>query len=226
MIKLIKINVLGSYHVTNCYIIWDEKTKEAAIVDPADDAQKIIENIRDLNLKLKYVMLTHAHKDHTVALNELLKNYDIKVIASVDEAPMLEGKVNDCSDVFGLSQVPFNLSRFILLNDGECFNIGDINIKIIHTPGHTKGSACYYIEDEKILLTGDTLFSDCFGRCDLDSASIEDMANSLYNLYKNYNDVHIFPGHNLTNINIKDTYPQIKELLEYVAGVNLDELLK
>lgn len=226
MIKLIKINVLGSYHVTNCYIIWDEKTKEAAIVDPADDAQKIIENIRDLNLKLKYVMLTHAHKDHTVALNELLKNYDIKVIASVDEAPMLEGKVNDCSDVFGLSQVPFDLSRFILLNDGECFNIGDINIKIIHTPGHTKGSACYYIEDEKILLTGDTLFSDCFGRCDLDSASIEDMANSLYNLYKNYNDVHIFPGHNLTNINIKDTYPQIKELLEHVAGVNLDELLK
>ena len=106
MIKLIKINVLGSYHVTNCYIIWDEKTKEAAIVDPADDAQKIIENIRDLNLKLKYVMLTHAHKDHTIALNELLKNYDIKVIASVDEAPMLEGKVNDCSDVFGLSQVP------------------------------------------------------------------------------------------------------------------------
>lgn len=226
MIKLIKINVLGSYHVTNCYIIWDEKTKEAAIVDPADDAQKIIENIRDLNLKLKYVMLTHAHKDHTIALNELLKNYDIKVIASVDEAPMLEGKVNDCSDVFGLRQVPFDLSRFILLNDGECFNIGDINIKIIHTPGHTKGSACYYIEDEKILLTGDTLFSDCFGRCDLDSASIEDMANSLYNLYKNYNDVHIFPGHNLTNINIKDTYPQIKELLEYVAGVNLDELLK
>ena len=226
MIKLIKINVLGSYHVTNCYIIWDEKTKEATIVDPADDAQKIIENIRDLNLKLKYVMLTHAHKDHTVALNELLKNYDIKVIASVDEAPMLEGKVNDCSDVFGLSQVPFDLSRFILLNDGECFNIGDINIKIIHTPGHTKGSACYYIEDEKILLTGDTLFSDCFGRCDLDSASIEDMANSLYNLYKNYNDVHIFPGHNLTNINIKDTYPQIKELLEHVAGVNLDELLK
>lgn len=226
MIKLIKINVLGSYHVTNCYIIWDEKTKEAAIVDPADDAQKIIENIRDLNLKLKYVMLTHAHKDHTIALNELLKNYDIKVIASVDEAPMLEGKVNDCSDVFGLSQVPFDLSRFILLNDGECFNIGDINIKIIHTPGHTKGSACYYIEDEKILLTGDTLFSDCFGRCDLDSASIEDMANSLYNLYKNYNDVHIFPGHNLTNINIKDTYPQIKELLEHVAGVNLDELLK
>ncbi len=226
MIKLIKINVLRSYHVTNCYIIWDEKTKEAAIVDPADDAQKIIENIRDLNLKLKYVMLTHAHKDHTIALNELLKNYDIKVIASVDEAPMLEGKVNDCSDVFGLSQVPFDLSRFILLNDGECFNIGDINIKIIHTPGHTKGSACYYIEDEKILLTGDTLFSDCFGRCDLDSASIEDMANSLYNLYKNYNDVHIFPGHNLTNINIKDTYPQIKELLEHVAGVNLDELLK
>ncbi len=226
MIKLIKINVLGSYHVTNCYIIWDEKTKEAAIVDPADDAQKIIENIRDLNLKLKYVMLTHAHKDHTIALNELLKNYDIKVIASVDEAPMLEGKVNDCSDVFGLSQVPFDLSRFILLNDGECFNIGDIIIKIIHTPGHTKGSACYYIEDEKIILTGDTLFSDCFGRCDLDSASIEDMANSLYNLYKNYNDVHIFPGHNLTNINIKDTYPQIKELLEHVAGVNLDELLK
>lgn len=226
MIKLIKINVLGSYHVTNCYIIWDEKTKEVAIVDPADDAQKIIENIRDLNLKLKYVMLTHAHKDHTIALNELLKNYDIKVIASVDEAPMLEGKVNDCSDVFGLSQVPFDLSRFILLNDGDCFNIGDINIKIIHTPGHTKGSACYYIEDEKILLTGDTLFSDCFGRCDLDSASIEDMANSLYNLYKNYNDVHIFPGHNLTNINIKDTYPQIKELLEHVAGVNLDELLK
>lgn len=227
MIEQIKINVLGSYHVTNCYILWDKDSKEAAVIDPADDVEKIDECIKRLDLKLKYVLLTHAHKDHTIALNSLLKRYDnIKAIASSDERQMLEGKVSDCSDVFHLKQSPFDLNRFILLKNNEVFNIGKIKVKMICTPGHTKGSACYYLDEEKILFSGDTLFSDCFGRCDLDSSNIDDMVSSLVLLYKNYNDVYIYPGHNLTNVHIMDTYPRIRSLLMNVKGINLDELLK
>lgn len=225
MIEQLKINVLGSYHVTNCYIIWDKDSKEAAVIDPADDVNKIENCINMLGLNLKYAVLTHAHKDHTIALYTLLEKYDIKVIASEDEKLMLEGKVSDCSEVFHLRQTPFDLNRFILLKNNDIFNIGNIRVKIIYTPGHTKGSACYYLEKEKVLFTGDTLFSDCFGRCDLDSSNIDDMVDSLILLFRNYNDVYIYPGHNLSNIHIMDTYPKIRSLLISIKGLDLDKLL-
>lgn len=226
MIEQIEINVLGSQHVTNCYIIWDENTKEAAVIDPADKVELIINRIEEQNLKLKYVILTHGHNDHTIALLPLLKKYnDINVIASIKEKYMLEAKVSDCSDIFGLKQIKYDLNRFMLLNDGDEFNIGDINVRIIQTSGHTKGSACYYIEKENILITGDTLFENCFGRCDLASASIEDMTESLCKLYKNYKNVCIFPGHGRTNIKIDETFSEVRRILLNCTGIDLNNMI-
>lgn len=225
MIEQLKINVLGSYHITNCYIIWDKDTKECAIVDPADRYDIISEKVKKLDLSVKYVLLTHAHKDHTIALNKLIDNYNVKVISSIKEKDMLQGKVNDCSEVFGLKQISLNMDDFIFLDDEEEINIGNIKIKIIYTPGHTKGSACYYIKAENVLITGDTLFSDCFGRCDLDSASIDDMINSLIKLYKEYNNVYIYPGHGEIGMKLKYTYNNVKRILKNSFNIELDKLL-
>lgn len=226
MIENIKINVLGSQHVTNCYIIYDENTKEAALVDPADNEELIIQNLEKLEVNLKYIMLTHAHNDHTIALLPLLEKYkDIKVIASVKEKDMLEGRVSDCSDVFGLKQVIYDLDRFMLLNDNDEFSIGNIKVKIIQTPGHTKGSSCYYIEKENILITGDTLFENCFGRCDLESASIDDMNKSLCRLYKDFKEVNIYPGHGNSNIKIEDTFNEVRRILLNFTGNDLNNMI-
>lgn len=225
MIEKIKINVLGSQHITNCYIIWDEETKEAVVVDPADKLELIEEKLEELNLKFRYVLLTHAHKDHTIALAKILEKYNIQVVASKNEENMLKGNVSDCSEVFRLKQCTYDMDRFKLLNNEDKIKIGNTIIKIIHTPGHTKGSACYYIEKDKILITGDTLFSDCFGRCDLPSSNIEDMANSLYMLYKNMKRVHIYPGHGASNVLIEDTYEHVREILLYNMQIDLEQLL-
>lgn len=226
MIEQLQINVLDSYHITNCYIIWDKETKEAAIVDPAD-REDIIENkVNKLDLNVKYVLLTHAHKDHTIALNKIINKYNAKVIASIKEKDMLQGKVEDCSSVFGLKQEVYDIDKLILLEDKDVFNIGNLKIKIIHTSGHTKGSACYYIEDENVLFTGDTLFSDCFGRCDLVSGSIDDMKKSLIKLYKNYDNAIIYPGHGETKMKVKDTYINVKRILKDSFNINLDELME
>lgn len=226
MIEQLKINILDTDHVTNCYLIWDEETKEAIIVDPADKEELIEEKIDELNLKVKYIVLTHAHKDHTIAVIPLIRKYNVKVIASLKEKDMLLSKYNDCSDVFGLQQVKYDLNDFILLNDGDKFNIGNTEIQIIHTPGHTRGSACYYIEKYNILITGDTVFSNCFGRCDLDTASIEDMRDSLCKLYSKYENTYIYPGHGHTNIVLKDTYNHVRRIFLYNSHIDLNEYIK
>lgn len=225
MIEQLEIDVVDSGHITNCYIVWDKDTKEATIIDPADKAETIQKRIKELNLKVKYIALTHAHKDHTIALEELIKKYNVKVIASVQEKEMLQARVDDCSKVFGITQQANNINDFILLENNEEFKLGNLQIRIINTPGHTKGSACYYIESENILITGDTLFSNCFGRCDLASASIEDMIKSLCVLYKNYSEVYIYPGHGETQILVKDTYDIVKRIMFRATKINLDNLI-
>lgn len=171
-------------------------------------------------------MLTHAHNDHTIALLPLLEKYkDIKVIASSKEKDMLEGNVSDCSNVFGLQQVKYDLNRFLLLNDNNEFNIGNIKVKLIQTSGHTRGSSCYYIEKDNILITGDTLFENCFGRCDLESASIEDMTKSLCRLYQDFKEVHIYPGHGNFNIRIEDTFNEVRRILLNCTEKDLKDLI-
>lgn len=225
MIEKLNISVLESYHITNCYIVWDEKSKEAVIVDPADREDIIFKKIEELGVSVKYIALTHAHKDHTIALQSVIEKYNVKVIASILEKEMLEGKYSDSSEVFGLKQKKYNTDDFIFLENNSEFLLGEKKIKIIYTPGHTKGSVCYYIADENAMLTGDTLFADCFGRCDLDTASIDDMVESLCTLYKNYKEVNIYPGHGETNLKLINTYENVKRILKHSFNINIDNLI-
>lgn len=213
MIEQLKIDVLDINHITNCYLLFDEDTKEAVIIDPADKANLIEERIAYLGLKPKYVLLTHAHIDHTIALSEIMNKYDIKTIAGKLEEGILVGNNDDCSNRYGLEQVNYNMEDFILAQDGQVFNVGNLSIEVIFTPGHTKGSVCYFVNKDNLLITGDTLFYNCFGRCDLDTSDIGDMIRSLKKLYRRFKNVNIYPGHGKINIPIDNTYDDVRVLM-------------
>ena len=128
MIEKLRINIQDTEHVTNVYIVWDEMSQEAVLIDPADKEYIISRVIEEKGLKLKYVLLTHAHKDHTVALPDIMKKYpDVKVIANENEREMLEGKYSDSSMVFNLKQyLDYDFSRFVFLKDSDEISFGKV----------------------------------------------------------------------------------------------------
>lgn len=225
MLEKLEIEISNTGHYTNSYIYYDDTSKEAIVIDPADKAEKIISYIEKHNLRLKYILLTHGHADHVLAVNSIIQRYRIKSIANTNEKNMLIGNITNYSNVFGLAQEKINQDDCIFLNDEDEVKIQGATFKMIHTPGHTIGSVCYLLKEENILFTGDTLFSNCFGRCDLVTASIEDIANSLVKLYKNYKDVKVYSGHGDTGIDISKTYESVREELRYNTLVDLNDVL-
>jgi len=225
MLEKLEIEISNTGHYTNSYIYYDDTSKEAIVIDPADRAEKIISYIEKHNLRLKYILLTHGHADHVLAVNTIIKRYRIKVIANINEKNMIIGNITNYSNVFGLIQEKINEDDCIFLNDEDEVKIQGATFKMINTPGHTIGSVCYLLKEENILFTGDTLFSNCFGRCDLVTASIEDIANSLVKLYKNYKDVKVCSGHGDTGMDISKTYESVREELRYNILVDLNDVL-
>jgi len=221
MLERITIDVNKTGHITNCYIVWDEDSNIGAIVDPADDFEKIDKYITDKNINLKYVLLTHGHGDHVLALSQVMNKYNVKVIVHENELNMITGKINNYSIIFRKTQDDLDISRIEAAKDNDVIELGEIKLQVLYTPGHSSGSACYLNEKEKTILTGDTLFSDCFGRCDLVTSDIEEMKLSLKRLYTNYSDYRIYPGHGEEAI-VKDTYEHVKKIMGKV-GKN-DEL--
>lgn len=222
-IEKIEIEIDNSGHITNSYILYNDKN--IIIVDPADKFDIFKKKIEDEKLNLKYVLLTHAHVDHILALYEILKEYDVKVIVNKKEKEMLEAKVNNCASIFALKQQPFNLEKFIFVDDGDCIDFDGISIKAISTLGHTAGSSCYYIEKEKVLFTGDTIFTTSFGRTDLPTGSGEDIINSIVKLFKNYSDCIIYPGHGSSNVKLSDIFDRINRCVKVYFNVDLQKLI-
>lgn len=218
-----EIEIGNTGHITNSYILYNNN--DIAIIDPADKFEFFKEKIEKEHLNLKYVFLTHAHADHILALYKMLEEYDIKVVANVEEKDMLIKKVDNCASVFGLEQKAFKLEKFIFVNDGEYIDFDDIKIKCISTPGHTKGSTCYLIENENILFTGDTIFESFFGRTDLASGSSKDIINSIVKLFKNYNECVIYPGHGSSGFKLKNIYERINRCANVFFNINLDNLV-
>ena len=155
------------------YVIADEKSKEAAVVDSNFNAGTIIKLIKEKQLNLKFIIITHGHSDHTAGNYELFSVFGAKIVA------------------YRGSKIDFDVA----VNDGDVLTIGTIALRVIYTPGHTTDSICLLVNDEK-LLTGDTLFVGECGRTDLPGGSPKSMYNSLFNkLVKLGDDVEIYPGH-------------------------------
>lgn len=210
-IEKLALNVVNSGHLTNTYLVYDENRK-GILVDPADEIEKIISKIKELNLDIKYIVLTHGHFDHTNALYDIQKFLDIKVLIHKNDFDMLMGKVDDASSMFYAKPKFLDESNIEKVEDGFELNVGDLTYEIIHTPGHTAGSIVIYIKDKEAILTGDTLFEKSFGRCDLVTSDFKSMVNSLEKLFNKFDNEIIYPGHGESS-KLNKTKKYIKLLL-------------
>lgn len=212
-IEKIEVDVGGLGHITNSYLIYDEGLN-AVLIDPGYEANKIISYIENNNLKLEYIILTHAHGDHIGAVEKLVKYTNATVIIHQFDVDMLYGKIENYSNVL---QVPYqDLTNINLeqVNNGDVITCGDIVLEVIHTPGHTRGSACFFENNTDSLFTGDTIFCDSYGRCDLETGSIDEIADSIKKIFERFDHVVIYPGHNEI-ANISYAKKRVKMLLGF-----------
>lgn len=189
----IEMMVLGDVR-TNCYLLINEETKEALVVDPADRADVIVRKLIDEGLTLKAILLTHGHGDHILAVGDLKKQFGVKVYAAKAEEALLSDAAQNLSKaLFGIA---VTVKPDILLEDGQEFEAAGIRLRMLHTPGHTPGGCCYYQAEEKILFSGDTLFCGSIGRTDFPGGSLSELVRSVKEkLLVLPEDVKVYPGH-------------------------------
>ena len=179
---------------TNCYIILDEESKEAMVIDPAGDCDKIVEMLEILEAKLKYIYLTHCHGDHIGAVSELKNRCGGRVLIHRLDSEGLNDKNINLSGVVDLPEI--ELEADSILDDGDLLHLGNLQFKVIHTPGHTKGGSSLYCKKENCLFSGDTLFRGTWGRTDLPTSSREEIMDSIVNkLMKLPDETIVYPGH-------------------------------
>jgi len=182
--------VVGHFQ-TNCYMVYDDEVKEAIITDPGDNAKFIIECAQSKGLKPVAIILTHAHEDHIMAVDDLRDFYDIPLYINDKDVPMFEdGKKNFSRKDFSLRE------KDIKLFGGEHLELGGMNIEVLHTPGHTPGGTCYFFPDEHFVLAGDTMFYRSWGRTDFPGGNKKDIMDSIWDkLLPLPEDTLVFPGH-------------------------------
>ncbi|MBQ2610980.1 MBL fold metallo-hydrolase [bacterium] len=188
---IIKQYTLGPIENNN-YLVVDETTKDAALIDATGMSDELVKDVENLNCDVKYILLTHGHFDHITGVQELKKYFGAKVF--MNELDMdWDKNINLVSPQFDISPVEIPvIDEFI--NDGDKIKIGGLIFKVISTPGHTKGGVCYLIEN--VLFSGDTLFRDCVGRCDLPGGNYKDIQKSIKEkLFTLPEDTIVYPGH-------------------------------
>jgi glyoxylase-like metal-dependent hydrolase (beta-lactamase superfamily II) len=190
---MIKKFVLGMYQ-ENCYVVFCSRTKKGFIVDPGIYSQEVINYIQEKQLDIEFVLLTHAHGDHICGLTDTVEKFNVPVYIHKKEAEILQDhKKNFSGEICG-KMIEREAER--LLEDGEIIKIGYMEIKIIHTPGHTPGGICIYIEAEECLISGDTLFDRSIGRTDFRYSSTEALIAAVKEkLYVLPDDTEVYPGH-------------------------------
>ncbi len=178
---------------TNCYFVCNEATGETVVVDPGADAAKIAARIEKKQYRPAAVFLTHAHFDHMMAAREICDKYGIRLYMYEKETELAGDPDANLSTSF---MGPYYVEADETFTDHQTVSIADVDFTVLHTPGHTKGSCCFYLEKEKALLSGDTLFCQSVGRSDFPTGSTAQLLRSIgTRLFTLPDDTVVYPGH-------------------------------
>ena len=185
--------IVGSVY-TNCYFLKNKETGELLIVDPADDALRIRERVAAMGGRPAAILLTHGHFDHIGAVDDLRAYFKgVQCYAGEKEEEVLE---NGSYNLSASWAVALSIRADRLLRDKETLTLAGFKIKVIETPGHTKGGVCYYLSEEGVLFSGDTLFRTSVGRTDFPTGSMSQIVRSVqYLTEKLPGDTVVYPGH-------------------------------
>lgn len=209
ILKRLKVQTtLGD--ATNCYIVEDENTKETMVIDPGGEADKIVEMLDILDAKVKYIYLTHCHGDHIGAVTEVKNGKGGKILIHRDDAEGLNDENINLSLCIDMGEI--ELEPDSRVDDEDLIHVGELEFKVIHTPGHTQGGSSLYCEKEGLLFSGDTLFRGAWGRTDLPTSSFEAIIDSITNkLLVLPDETIVYPGHGKSTV-IREEKPIYLEL--------------
>ena len=178
----------------NCSVVGDEKTREAMVIDPGDNIDEVVAVLEKHRLKVKQIVITHAHIDHVGGAMKLKAKTGAPILLNQNDTALL--KMLDVQAQWVRMRPPGAVSVDANLNDGDRVRAGGLDAAVIHTPGHTEGSVCLYFEAEKKLIAGDTLFAGSIGRTDLPGGSWHKIMKSLHDRVLALPDETIvIPGH-------------------------------
>lgn len=187
------IVVVGPLEV-NCFILGCEESREGVVVDAGGDATQIIAAVERHGLNIGQIITTHGHFDHVGANRSLAERFGARLLIHAADAPLLE-RAADVARGYGVyGENSPHPDAF--LTDGMEIAFGNCRMQVLHTPGHSQGGCCLYLEAEKKIITGDTLFADSVGRTDLPGGSHEQLLQSIRSkLFTLPDDVTAYPGH-------------------------------
>ncbi len=189
-VKEFQVGLVG----TNCFVAVNSETKEALVIDPGDQAAVMIGHIQKKQLHPAAVLLTHGHFDHCMAAQEVAEHFGISVYVHEDEKETMENPAYNCCGMIGRNLV-FHADKYFH-GEKDQLSLAGFEIDVLHTPGHTIGGVCFYVQSEGILFSGDTLFCESVGRTDFPKGSMSQLVRSIQEkLLPLPDDTKVLPGH-------------------------------